>query len=90
MTNEEPVEPCRFVGERGPVPISTAHHEAGHATACEHVGFGWIIYAPNHSENYMGQTESVRLGPPLEGFTLKDAVVIAMAGWAAERHFLGN
>lgn len=58
--------------------------------ACEHFGLGWVIHAPNDEENFMGQTQPVRLGPPLEGFTLEDAVVIAMSGWAAECHHLGN
>lgn len=94
MTDGAPIEAGRFVGERGPVPISpaTAHHEAGHAMACEHFGLGWIIHAPNDEENFMGQTQAVRLGPPLAkaDFTLEDVVVIAMSGWAAECHYLGN
>lgn len=80
----------RFIGQRGPVPISaaTAYHEAGHAMACEHFGFGWDIHAPNDDENTMGQTVPVRHGPPLTQFTLEDAAVIALAGWAAECHHL--
>ncbi|MGE0170447.1 hypothetical protein [Nocardioides sp.] len=58
--------------------------------ACEHLGLGWIIYAPNHDENFMGRTKPVRLAGPLIGFNLEDAAVIAMAGWAAECHHLDN
>lgn len=92
MTEKGSIEAGHFVGERGPVPISpaTAHHEGGHAMACEHFGLSWIIHAPNHDENFMGQTVPVRHGPPLGGFTLEDAAVIALAGWSAECHYLGN
>jgi hypothetical protein len=90
-TGEPPVEPGSIVGERGEIPMSsgTMHHEAGHAMACEHFGFGWVIYGPNYEENSMGRTDPVRVpgSPPLTGFTVEDAAVIALAGWAAEcRH----
>jgi hypothetical protein len=93
MTDEPPVEPGTIVGERGQVPMSTGtmHHEAGHAVACEHFGFGWIIYGPNDEENFMGRTDPVRLaGPPMTGVTHETAAVIAMAGWAAECQVLGT
>lgn len=48
-----------IVGEPGPVPMSsaTAHHEAGHATACEHFGLGWVIHGPIDDDNCMSRTE---------------------------------
>jgi hypothetical protein len=70
--------------------LGTAHHEAGHAMACEHFGLGWIIHAPDHEKNFMSRTDPVRVGGPLLGFTLQDAAVIAMSGWAAECHFLAD
>lgn len=79
-----------IVGEPGPVPMSdaTAHHEAGHAAACEHLSVGWVIHGPNDEENHASRTEPVYIGTTIPGFDLESVALIAMAGWAAESHFL--
>lgn len=81
-----------IIGEPGPVPMSsaTAHHEAGHATACEHFGLGWVIHGPSDDDNCMSRTDLRNVGTTTPGFDLESVALIAMAGWAAESHFVGN
>ncbi|WP_127480198.1 hypothetical protein [Nocardioides pantholopis] len=81
-----------IVGEPGPVPMSsaTAHHEAGHAIACEHFGLSWVIHGPSDDDNFMSRTELHNVGTTAPGFDLESVAFIAMAGWAAESRFVGS
>ena len=66
----------------------TAHHEAGHAVAAEALGLPWEVTQP---DNHVAAATAI-LAPaePIPGFTLSDAVLIALAGWSAECHHRGT
>ncbi len=70
-----------------PMSDATAHHEAGHAAACEHFGVGWVIHGPNDEENHASEL-SRSTSERLFRVRLESVALIAMAGWAAESHFL--
>ena len=73
-----------------PMTEATAHHEAGHAVACEHVGLPWALRLPidDDTEDVLAAVQPQTPSAPIPDFTLEDAGLIAVSGWTAECQYL--